>query len=210
MNKMLLLILSLPVLPAAASEKPAHGAHVLLDHLVPIPMAYVPSQVFDADHAQYNSLGADDFTVPAGTFWVVKSIIVEGTYFYGTGPAVSQNLYIYHDRNGMPGKPVHNGSLTNVGGQGNDGDFEVQFPGRGLKLHAGTYWVSVQANMAYNVGVWGWESGDFLYSGNPAVWKNPGNGWAKKCRGWKVETACWPEGQGPAKAFIIFGAAGNE
>jgi hypothetical protein len=202
--------LALPLLAATAAaataQEPRYGHHLLYNQVVDGDISVV-SQVFDAKHARFNSSGADDFVVPAGNVWRVKALVIAGAYFYPYGPATSENVIFYHDKNGKPGKPVANGSYLGIVGGGSGGQFDITLPAPGLRLKAGTYWLSVQANMDYKSGLWGWNSGTVTQgqSGNPAVWENPANGFHKGCRKFTVETQCWPYGQGPGKYFAIYG-----
>jgi hypothetical protein len=203
--------LVLPVLAAtattAAAQEPRYGHHLLYSQVVDGDTGVV-SQVFDAKHAKLNSAGADDFVVPAGNIWWVKTLNIGGFYTYpNNGPATSENVIFYHDKNGKPGKPVADGSYLGIVGRDVEGEFYIVLPPPGIRLKAGTYWLSVQANMDYKSGYWAWNSGTVTQgqSGNPAVWENPANGFHTGCRKFTVETQCWPDGQGPGKYFAIYG-----
>jgi hypothetical protein len=122
--------------------------------------------------SSYDDQGADDFVVPKGQTWTVTEDDVTGQYFESTGPANSENVFFYKDRKGMPGKPVRNGAFENLNGGGGP-DFAVKLPGKGLKLKAGRYWVSVVANMYVpDEGLWAWEVSSRQH-GKPAMWQNP-------------------------------------
>jgi hypothetical protein len=205
----LLLLPLLALSSNAVAETQSDGSHILYSQTVAGGDIAIVSQVFDTKHANLDSQGADDFVVPSSRVWVIKSVSVGGAYDDQKGYATSENVLFYHDRNGRPGKAVRGGTFLNVGGLGAEPNFHITLPGRGLKLHAGTYWVSVQANMPYKYGFWVWTSGDPQQEqgGNPAVWENPANGWKKGCTKWKIETKCWPAGQGPGKYFILYGAS---
>jgi hypothetical protein len=168
----------------------------------------VVSQLFDSDYSQYDSQSADDFVVPKGQTWVVKQVAASGAYFDGQGPATSENVFFYYDNHGSPGASVPGSTFLNEAGSDFAGSFNVLLPGKGLKLHRGRYWVSVQANMPYNLGWWGWftQSLPKGQGGRPAVWQNPSNGYGTGCLAYTVETQCWPQVQGAAKVFIIYGA----
>jgi hypothetical protein len=65
-----------------------------------------------------------------------------------------------------------------------------------VKLRAGTYWVSVQANLDFNVGgQWAWEN-EVNIVGGDAMWQNPGDGFGTGCTTWGPENTCTPNGQG--------------
>ena len=129
------------------------------------------SQMFGSSYP--SDQGADDFVVPSGSNWKISEVDVTGVYFNGVGPATSENVYFYRDRNGVPGKPVK--SIMYVHGADNGGSFAITIPTVGLK--AGHYWVSVQANLAFDAGgEWGWEDRS-VQNNNPAVWRTRGSGW---------------------------------
>jgi hypothetical protein len=203
---LVLALLAATAAAAATAQEPRYGHHLLYNQVVDGDTGVV-SQVFDAKHAKLNSAGADDFVIPAGNVWRVKVLNIVGGYTYPNGPATSENVIFYRDKNGKPGKPVANGSYLGIVGSDVEGEFYIVLPPPGLRLKAGTYWLSVQANMDYKSGYWAWRSGNVTQgqSGNPAVWENPANGFHKNCRTFTVETQCWPDGQGPGKYFAIYG-----
>jgi len=103
-----------------------------------------------------DSQAADNFSVPAGFTWIVTQIDVTGVYFDGSGPASGQNVYFYKDKNSEPGKLIQ--EFVNLKGVDSQGSFAITLPGKGIKLKAGTYWLSVQARMDFACcGEWGWE-----------------------------------------------------
>ena len=97
---------------------------------------------------------------------------------------------------------------TIAGTDNGTGSFNIMLPK--TKLKGGTsgtqYWVSVQANMDFEVGgEWGWENQTTVV-GTAAVWENPGNGFATGCTTYTTETTCIPDGQGD-HMFAIKGKA---
>jgi len=73
----------------------------------------------------------------------------------------------------MPGTAVKKGTFNNLDG-GAGPDFALRLPGKGLKLKAGTYWVSVIADVNFIVsGQWYWNVNSMQH-GNQAMWRNPG------------------------------------
>jgi len=129
---------------------------------------------FDADLA-------DDFVVPGGQTWNVESIDADGTYFNGSGPADSFNVFIYVDSGGLPGTQVYstlNQTWTQTGTT-----FTVDLSPAAV-LTPGTYWIEIQANMTFSVGgQWGWTDRTVL-SNSPAAWQNPGGGFGTPCTTW--------------------------
>ena len=147
----------------------------------------------------FSDQGADDFTVPAGHKWTVTEVDVTGVYFNGPGPTTGVNVFFYKNKKGLPGKlvsEVDGASFTD-----NFGSFAVQTGG--VKLKAGTYWVSVQADMNFTggAGEWGWEVNS-VQTGNEAAWQNPGGGFAV-CPTWGPVTSCL--GYGPDFMFTLKG-----
>lgn len=133
-----------------------------------------------------NDQGADDFIVPRGT-WKVTAVDVTGCCAYTT--SIRENVYFYKDNNGVPGKAVKNGSFTGIYGNGNP-NFEMSL-GKGVKLKAGHYWVSVVANCNYKRGCgWGWAERSTIVN-DAAQWQNPGNGHATGCTAWTTLATCF-------------------
>jgi hypothetical protein len=159
----------------------------------------IVSDDFDSGYFDsYDDQGADDFTVPSGHTWVVKEIDVQGVYFNGYGPADGVNLYFYSDNGGVPGKEVKskNKGFTDDG----FGNFSIK--GK-AKLPAGTYWVSVQAQMNFvgGAGEWGWYISGTQH-GNPGMWQDPGGGFGV-CASWAPVQSCI--GYGPDWVFTLKG-----
>jgi hypothetical protein len=134
------------------------------------------------------SQGADDFVVPKGKVWKVGEVDVTGVYFDGSGPS-TQDITIYNDENGVPGKAVKKGSFTRLSCADNGGSFSCTLP-RKVKLKAGHYWVSVVADINFTAGAgeWGWELSSVIHN-DPAVWRNPGGGGS--CETWTTLDECF-------------------
>ena len=128
------------------------------------------SQMFGSSYP--GDQGADDFVVPSGSTWKLSEVDVTGVYFNGVGPATSENVYFYRDRNGLPGKQIS--AIMNVQGADNGGSFAITIPT--VTLKAGHYWVSVQANCSLICGEWGWEDRS-VQNNDPAVWRTTGSAW---------------------------------
>jgi hypothetical protein len=154
----------------------------------------IVSQNFETSFDIYDSQAADDFVVPAGHGWAVSQVLVRGVYFNGFGPANSEHVTFYKDAGGLPGMAVADFPAI-VGTDNGTGSFMINLP-TAVRLRAGTYWVSVQANLAFTVGgEWGWENQTTVV-GNPAAWQNPNGGFGIGCTTWTTETTCIPDGQG--------------
>lgn len=159
----------------------------------------IVSQNFESSFDAYDSQAADDFVVPAGHRWRVREVDASGVYFNGSGPATSETVTFYKDKNGHPGKVVGTDTVT---GTDSFGSFAISLSKngspilRGGKKGAGkTYWVSVVANLDFFAGgEWGWENQTTVVH-NPAQWQNPGGGFGV-CSSWDDENVCIPDGQG--------------
>jgi len=181
------------------------GLGVLYDQMNNDAGVGIVSQDFtDAGFDIYDSSGADDFTVPSGATWSVGAIGVGGIYFNGFGPGNYATVTIYADGGGLPGTVL---ATSTAVGKSNGGSFHAKIPG-GVTLGAGTYWVSLQSNMAFsNGGEWGWETRS-VQSGNAAVWQNPGDGFITGCTTWGNMVNCiGPSGEGPDFMFSVLGTS---
>lgn len=138
----------------------------------------------------YSAYGADDFVIPKGRTWTVKQVDVTGQFFNGSGPATNLNVTFYKDGHGKPGNPVKNGTFTGLATTGQP-NFTTTLPGKGLRLRAGRYWLSVFPDMDFvaSVGEWGWELNSVQH-GKAAMWENPGDGFGTGCTTWDTLQNC--------------------
>jgi hypothetical protein len=172
----------------------------------------IVSQNFETEYDAYDDASADDFTVPANTIWKIKRILVTGTYFDGAGVAVSETVTFYKNsvENGLPGDPITSVTVTGQD-KGGFGFFDIPL-GLTVKLKGGrfggrTYWVSVVANMDFEVaGEWGWVTRN-IQNGHPSAWQNPADGFATGCTTWNTTNACIGTGEGPDYMFTLYGRA---
>jgi hypothetical protein len=146
----------------------------------------------------HDTQAADDFTVPKGATWAITEVNVDGCFIFsycGVGPAsVSATVFFYRNtvntkKQDVPGTPVRKLTLTVK----NSSLGPLRVTGiTGVKLAAGHYWLSVQANLASGDGGpvgWYWESRTKQH-GPPAAWRNPGNGYGTGCTGWTPYETC--------------------
>ena len=161
---------------------------VLYDQTANDSGAGIVSQNFESTFDAYDNQAADDFVVPMGSKWLVKEVDVNGAYFNGSGPAMSQNVTFYKDKKGKPGAVV--AEFMEVMGKDNGtGSFSIKLP-KTVKLAGGKYWVSVQANMDFGVGgEWAWEN-QTTVEGKGAAWQNPGDGFGTGCIKYTTESSC--------------------
>jgi len=189
-------LLGIAVLPLIASGALAGTPTVLWDQ-----SATDGGFVFSESGAEMDSTAAaDDFTVPSGQTWLIKEMDVTGLYFNGSGPAKSQVVTFYADKNGKPGR-VKQGPFT-LKCTDNFGAFHCTLPTR-VKLRAGTWWVSLVANIDFSAGgEWGWNTNPTV-QGNEAVWEDPGG---QSCTSWTPLHVCF--GGSPTDlAFRLLGRA---
>ena len=177
----------------AVSASP--GSVTLYDQYADIGLN-VSSQNFEASYAEYDSAGADDFTVPAGHTWKIKEVDVSGFEYDGDGPADSENVTFYDSTVSPPYLP-NNIIAACIGVQGIDnfGPMAIAIPKTcKAKLKGGQrYWVSVVANMHFfQKGQWFWNTRNPINA--PGVWENPANGFGTGCTTWTQTSACQPTG----------------
>jgi hypothetical protein len=166
------------------------------------------SQNFEAANDAFDSQAADDFVVRAGSVWTIQRVNVNGVYFNGAGPAASVNVTFYFNSGTLPGAAVPGGTYTNLPMTDTAGNFSVPLP-TNLVLSAGTYWVSVQANLNFTPdGEWGWLDRT-VQSNSPAAWQNPGGGFGFGCLTWGARAGtCSVDPAAPDQIFQIVGCLG--
>jgi len=171
----------------------------------------ITSQNFESSFDAYDSYAADDIHVPAGHVWVVKKVNVTGVYYNGSGPAASENVRFYTNKQHLP-NTLKKEYLAVAGADNGSGSFAISLPS-GARLSGGpaagagkTYWVNVQVNMDFGSGgQWGWE-GSLNSVGDLDAWQNPGGGFGTTCATWDQEYDCIGDlGQGPSKMFELRG-----
>src|SRR3954471_24652903 len=145
------------------------------------------SQDFEADFDAYNDELADDFVVPTAAQWSVDTVDAAGVYYNGGGPAAAFNVRFYSDTAGLPGTMVAERLAQAYTLNGSDFTITVS---PAVSLTPGTYWVSVQARMDFNVGgQFGWTDRSVV-SNSGAAWQNPGGGFGAGCITWDRKVNC--------------------
>jgi hypothetical protein len=156
----------------------------------------IVSQNFEAAFDAYDAAGADD--VKLRRRCAVHHIDVAGQYFNGSGPAASETVTFYKDASGSPGAVIKTQTVT---GADTAGSFSIPLSTVKLRGHK-TYWVSVQANLDFSVGgEWGWENTTDAKK-LPAMWENPGDGFATGCTTWGNMQSCLG-GTAPGPDFMF-------
>ena len=138
------------------------------------------SQNFESSFDQYDNQGADDFIVPSGHNWTVKEVDVTGQYRYSGGGAATANVFFYKDKKGLPNeKATVECDNVATGDSSDTGSFALKL-GKGckVKLKAGHYWVSVQANLDFSSPAeqWYWDTNTDPQN-DAAAWQDPNGGW---------------------------------
>lgn len=191
---------------AKAGAKPITNQAVLYDQNSDDNGVGIVSQNFEATFDTYDSQGADDFTVPAGSCWKITDVTVAGVYYNGSGPASSVNVTFYKNKSNLPSESKIIASFTGVvPTTDSSGSFVIKLPAA-VKARPGKYWVSVQANLDLIVGgQWGWETRN-TQAGTGGAWKNPGGGFGTGCSAYGNMLTCLDaQDQGPDYMFSLSG-----
>lgn len=179
------------------------GAKVLWNQNSNSNGQYINSQNYTTGYTSFSNQAADDFVIPTGKTWTVTEIDVTGEYSKGGGSPISEDVIFYKNKHGMPGAAVMKGTFNNLDG-GAGPNFAFRLPGKGLKLKAGTYWVSVIADVNIIVsGQWYWNVNGTQH-GNQATWQNPDGGFTY-CQTWGTIEDCI--GYGPDLMFELKGTS---
>ncbi|HEX4158694.1 MAG TPA: hypothetical protein VHY79_09470 [Rhizomicrobium sp.] len=180
---------------AAPAVQKGKGAKVLWNQNSDSNGGFIVSQNFTSGtYTVDDDQGADDFVVPKGKTWTVTEVDVTGQYFGGSGvPAKSENVFFYKNKAamGLPGGLVAHGAFKNLPGKDKSGSFSISLGKQGLKLAAGTYWVSVVANCndTGGCGEWAWETRDPII-GSAAVWQQSNS---EVCPTWGTLADCFAD-----------------
>ena len=156
---------------------------VLYEQMVSFGTNSFNSQNYETVYDIYDNQAADNFVIPVGDeSWTIESLEVLGTYYNGSGPANSINVFFYNDNAGLPGTLLESRMAILPDGGLLTGSFYITLAAP-VTLLEGTYWISVQCNMdSATGGLWGWT--EQLQSGLESVWQNPGGGWVNACTTW--------------------------
>lgn len=187
--------------PHSATGVSRGGANVLWDQTEDNSTNGVPAQNFEVAFDAYDSMGADDFEVPAGTTWSVDGFVFEAGV--ATGPADNATVEILADDNGTPGAVMHSFTVAATF----DGTF-LDVPIPATELAGGIYWVAMTINMDFGVG------GQLFWSNTASAttlsdghWINPEDGFGSGCTDWASIATC---GVGGGQAQLQFDVLGEE
>ena len=145
-------------------------------------------QAFEAAYAAYDSWGGDDFIVPWGGCWreELTSLFTPGSLTGSGSNPFFVNVAFYMDAGGQPGSVICDLPL-NTDYIPDGGDLAIDVSGCSVPL--GSVWFSQQVRMDFNpFGQHYWAT-RISANENPAVWKNPGNGFGNDCFDWQPANA---------------------
>ncbi len=154
--------------------------------------------------AQYNTEGADDFTVPNGQIWYIDSVVVEGFYNATITTATPVEVIIYSDNGGEPDTVVAHREIDD-GDNNEDGNLEPDFSDDPIILTTGTYWLSVKV-ISSNI-PWYWKRINELHTADPFHWFNVGGGY-NVCYDWEPLYTCISSISDSSANFQIYGCYG--
>jgi hypothetical protein len=121
--------------------------------------------------------GADDFTIPTGAAWSLKSVDVAGDFQPGTG-----NVVVYETSGGLPGSVA----LEQHGIAYAPGSL-IQLPVSGPRLYPGHYWLSVYTTFDTGGSQSFWQT-QTPVTGSQALWQS--HGFSPACTTWKPLDQC--------------------
>jgi hypothetical protein len=175
--------------------------------------AATADQAFEATYAAYDSAGADDFYLleqrcrgdVAGI--EIQRLDTSGALQITGSQAIFVDVAFYADAGGEPGAPA----------------FDCQFPARtdftmnstgdisielDCFISTGTYWVSQQVRMDFlTAGQHGWGTRNESVD-NPAVWRNPDDGFGTGCVDWEPANAVCGQ-TGSDMLFALYGSGAD-
>lgn len=130
----------------------------------------------------YDTRAADDFLVPDGFRWSIRTVRVLGMFDTTPDPPQSLDVLFYWDDDGLPGEVIESCRFEKILPEDLlDPNFTINLPERRCNLRPGQYWMSVRANMLFLPnGQWFWNE-NTVQRLNPFVWENPGNGFGTGC-----------------------------
>ena len=197
-----------PVLTAPSRSAGLVGSYagpltILYDQTDNAGPNFITSQEFEPALSTFDSQAADDFVVPLGATWVIDEVYVEGVYsWFGLTPLV--DVYFYADAGGLPGEELYADEDWATFSD-NAGSLTIDLSASPASLSAGTYWVSVRADMDFSIGdQWFWSERT-VQTSSLSAWRNPGDGFGTGCTDWEVRTVCGV-GSGPDLIFWLAGS----
>jgi len=200
---------SLAALPASAAALDP-DLRILWDQRDGDSGITVVAQNFETQFDAYDCQAADDFVVPEGETWVLKTIEAIGTHFDGIGPLRSMHVTVHRDSGERPARPgeilmdVAEAPVEKIGCE-LCGSYLVTLP-EPVELAPGRHWVALQGNIDFNdSGEWGWEAAK-TQRGKPGLWRNPGGAFGVGCTDYRRQVRCIGDsGQASDYLFALHG-----
>jgi hypothetical protein len=160
-------------------------------------------QSFEAPYAAYDGTGADDFEVTAAAGWDIETLNTPGSQNPGPGQPFFVNNAFYADAGGVPGAVLADCDFPGNTAFTHDlGDLSITVE---CNAPNGLTWVSQSVRQDFNpFGQHFWATRATAV-GNPAVWKNPGDGFATGCVDWSPANAVCGQ-TGEDNLFELLGA----
>ncbi len=150
--------------------------------------------------SEFNDRAADDFSLSEPCS--VESLDVAGTYF-GPDRLINASVVLYRDDGGTPGTIVARSTVPADKVTDNSGSLHVPLASP-VALEPGTYWLGFRVRMPAlpDGGGWFWFTNQ-PQSGNPAVWKNRGDGFGLGCKVYHPLADCFRQGNPLDFAFAV-------
>ena len=155
----------------------------------------------------HGGYAADDFVVSAGQTWEVAQIFVLGSYVPDAGPAPDFDVVVYNSNGGAPDTVViSHTAVSPVSDVNGDITLAMNPP---IVLGAGTYWLSVNANMDFGdpPEQWFWTVRT-VQTGEPYHWMETGVFGTSCTSGWQPGASVCGVGGG-ADPDLAFGMRGS-
>lgn len=166
----------------------------------------IPDQDFEVELDEFDAEAADDFLVDWPDGWRVEVVRTIGDQSLER-TADSVDLAIHADVGGRPAAGAIEGCRADalVPAGEDDGSLELRLPGV-CELPPGRYWLSLQVNQPFDPKGQHFWSSRSATRGNPALWRNPADGFDTGCRDWDTLAACGVGGSFPDLLFALEGA----
>lgn len=184
-----------------------NGTTVLFDQTANPSTNGTPVQNFSSSYDAYDNEAADDFVVPASG-WTISTINMATSLTTAFTGAASTAVNFYPDVAGAPGttaacsSPVSPSVVTAAS--------TVVTLSTPCSLAAGTYWVAVSVDFNFAAQGQIYWSNQVTGTGNPNLWRNPGDGFASGCTDWGTLAACGVGGGvDTGYTFQLLGAVGG-
>ncbi|UII77871.1 T9SS type A sorting domain-containing protein [Flagellimonas sp. HMM57] len=150
---------------------------------------------------------ADDFIVPEGSQWTINNLVAFGGA--NNSPSLtSASVVIYENNNGVPGPIVYDSGALALSSAPTNTNLSIDLP-EPVQLEAGTYWLSVYANLDFlpNETQWFWLTQAGLI-GNESLFRDTADLFGAGAVDWTNKSLVFG-GLPEDHIFQIFGTADN-